>query len=106
MWQVQSENWERCSLSNTSFCECCLYNFRLKSFSKFSCTHIDINVYDLTIKCAKISTSSLYNGANDYVLISPFPPQSSPNLKAKYSVSQLKSFTEFSEVQQITQILL
>jgi len=83
-----------------------LIQFCLKFFSKFFCTNIVKNVYDLMIRCAKISTGSIYTGANDNVLISFFPPQSSPSIRAKYRVSQLSSFTEFSSVQQITQILV
>jgi len=33
------------------------------------------------IRCAKISKTSIYTGANDYVLISRFPPQSSPTFE-------------------------
>jgi len=56
---------------------------------KLFCMHIVKNVYDLKIMCAKISTSSIYTGANEYLLISRFPPWSSPTLRTKYRVSKL-----------------
>jgi hypothetical protein len=54
-----------------------LWNFSLN----LSVKNIVKNVYDLMIRCEKISTISVYTRTNDYVLISLFPPQSSPNLK-------------------------
>jgi len=41
------------------------------------------------ITCAGISTSSVYPGANDYVLNSRFPLWSSSTIRGKYLVSQL-----------------
>jgi len=57
-----------------SFCKSCFHNLHMKLFSKCFCTNIGAKEYDLANNNARISTSSLYVIANDYVLISRFPP--------------------------------
>jgi len=55
------------------FCERCLNNPHMKLFSKSFCTNIGAKFYDLLTRNARISTSSIYVLANDYVIISRFP---------------------------------
>jgi hypothetical protein len=61
-------------LYKTFFCKFFLHIFPLKLFSKFFWTNIGLKVYVPKILYDRISTISIYIGANDFEIISSFPP--------------------------------
>lgn len=73
---------DKFSLYKTFFCKLFLHNFPLTLFSKFFYTKIGVKFYVLKILYDRISTISIYIGANDFAIISrlqlKIPPPPSP----------------------------